>query len=61
MSLTATLDKASYAPGDTITLTVVSDKRQTNTSADVQAAGEDFKIGILVQSGVKIIDTTNLL
>lgn len=54
MSLSATLDKASYAPGDTITLTVVSDKRITNTALDVKAGLEDFKVNITIQSGVWI-------
>lgn len=55
--LTATLDKTSYNPGDTITLTVTSDKRITATVVDVQAGGEDVKVTTTVQTAVTVTDT----
>ena len=58
MALTATLDKASYKPGDVMTLTVVSDKRVTSSTVDVQAAGEDVKVTTTVQTGVTVADST---
>lgn len=56
MALTATLDKASYAPGDTMTLTVVSDKRIQTAVIDIQSAGDDAKVTTTVQSGIVLTD-----
>lgn len=59
MALTATLDKAIYSPGDTATLTIVSDKRIAgSTTLDIVTAGEDFKVGITVFAPVRIADST---
>ena len=56
MALTATLDKPQYAPGDLMTLTVVSDKRLVSDTIDVQAAGDDAKVTTIVQAGVTVTD-----
>jgi hypothetical protein len=42
MALTATLDKATYAPGEKMTLTVTSDarKKAANIHVDVEGVGE---------------------
>lgn len=56
MSLTANLDKATYNPGDTMTLTVVSDKRLQSTALDIQSAGDDAKVTTTVQAGVTVTD-----
>lgn len=56
MALTATLDKPAYNPGDTITLTVVSDKRLQTSQIDVEAAGDDAKVTTTVQAGIVLTD-----
>lgn len=56
MSLTATLDKPVYAPGATVTLTVVSDKRLTSAIIPVTAAGEGANATLTVCAGVFITD-----
>lgn len=58
MALTLTLDKPAYAPGDTMTLTAVSDKRVQSDTIDVQAAGDDAKVTTTVQAGIKVSDST---
>lgn len=56
MALTASLDKASYAPGDTITLTIVSDKRVQSSTLDIASAGDDAKVTTIVQAGIVLSD-----
>lgn len=56
MALTATLDKASYNVGDTMTLTVVSDKRITSDTIAIQSAGDDAQVTTTVQAGVVVND-----
>lgn len=57
MALTASLDKpAGYKTGDTITLTIVSDKRIETDVLDLQAAGEDAKVTTIVQLGFVLSD-----
>ena len=58
MSLTLSLDKASYTPGQTMTLTAVSDKRLQSSTIDVQAAGDDAKVTTIVQAGITVSDST---
>lgn len=57
MALVATLDKTSYAPGDTMTLTVISDKRQTSSTIAVVAGGETVNVTTTVQTGVTVTDS----
>lgn len=57
MTISASLDKpGGYAPGDTITLTVVSDKRLSSTSLAISAAGEGAQSTLIVQLGVLVTD-----
>lgn len=56
MSLTATLDKTAYSVGDTMTLTVVSDKRLQSDVIDVKAAGDDATVTTTVQAGIVVTD-----
>lgn len=56
MTLTLSLDKASYNPGDTMTLTIVSDKRLRSDVLDIQSAGDDAKVTTTVQAGIVITD-----
>jgi hypothetical protein len=58
MALTAALDKSSYNAGDTMTLTVVSDKRLSSDTIDAQAGGEDVKVTTTIQTGVAITDSS---
>jgi hypothetical protein len=52
MSLSVSLDKTHVAPGTTVTMTVVSDKRITTTSFPVGAGGETAEVTFSVQTGV---------
>lgn len=58
MALTATLDKASYNAGDTMTLTVVSDKRVSSVSLAIASAGDNATVTTTVQAGVTVKDST---
>jgi hypothetical protein len=58
MTITATLDKpAGYNAGDTMTLTVVSDKRLQTDTIDVASAGEDATVTTTVRAGFTYTDT----
>jgi hypothetical protein len=56
MALTATLNKATFVPGETMTLTVVSDKRLQSSILDVLAAGDDAKATVTVLAGIVLTD-----